>query len=153
MKRVFGDRQELPMETALGVGSSGFRVWLATYDEYWRPEAWHELPPVATAFEPAADRLYNEAEAGAFVEGFNRSMLAEPRQLWAVAVPVTVRLDGDAHPGLPICGHQFIIREGEAPAEPDVLSGEATQVKRRDAETYPSADVVQGFVQSPQRSR
>jgi hypothetical protein len=46
----------------------------------------------------------------------DRSMLAEPRQLWAVAVPVTVRLDGDAHPGLPICGHQFTVGEGEATA-------------------------------------
>ncbi len=140
------------MGTAPGVGSFGFRVWLATYDDYWRPEAWHELPPVATAFEPVADRLYNEAEAGAFVEGFNRSMLAEPRQLWAVAVPVTIRYDGDAHPGLPIAGHQFCVRECEAPAEPESLSAEATQV-RGSNENYPSADFAQGFDQSPQRWR
>jgi hypothetical protein len=141
------------METALRVGSSRFRVWLATYDDFWQPCEWHELPPVATAFEPAADGLYNEAEAGAFVEGFNRSMLAEPRQLWAVAVPVTVRLDGDAHPGLPICGHQFTIREGEASAEPEAHVVRTKASHRRSAENHSPADVVHGFDQSPQRSR
>jgi hypothetical protein len=80
-------------------------------------------------------------------------MLAEPRQLWAVAVPVTIRLDGDAHPGLPICGHQFCVSEGETAAEPDLPNAAAARVPSRTLENYPSADCVQGFDQSPQRWR
>ncbi len=75
----------------------------------------------------------------AFVEGFNRAMLAEPRQIWAVAVPVTVRFDGDAQPGLPIHGHAFAAEDGAALLT--LVSEPAPE------------DHVQGLGQSPQRSR
>lgn len=87
-------------------GSRRFRVWIAVC-ENWQPTAWNDVPAAAVACEPVADALYDEREAAAFVQGFNQAMLAEPRQLWAVAVPVTLRLEGDAQAGRPIAGHAF----------------------------------------------
>jgi hypothetical protein len=131
------------MEVRTPGDSRRFRVWIAHCAE-WRPVAWNDLPPVAIACEPAADVVYNATEAAAFVEGFNRAMLAEPRQIWAVAVPVTLRFDGDAQPGLPICGHAF--------AADDSAADDSATLLTLVSEPVPE-DHVQGLGQSPQRSR
>lgn len=91
-----------------------FRVWITHCENDWRPRAWNDVPPVAVACEPAAEVAYTHTEAAAFVEGFNRAMLAQPRQVWAVAVPVTLRYDGDAQPGMPVYGHAFASDDGAA---------------------------------------
>jgi hypothetical protein len=88
-------------------GQPMFRLWIATYVD-WRPSHWNQTPPQATAVEPVENALYSDDEAALFLEGFNQSMLLEdgPR-IWAVAVPVTVRYDGDARPGRPVRGCTF----------------------------------------------
>jgi hypothetical protein len=73
-----------------------FRVWLAQY-EGPRPRRWSEVPRRAQAVEPADDRCVTEAAAREFVEGFNRVRRRD--RLWAVAVPVVVRIDGEPRPG------------------------------------------------------
>jgi hypothetical protein len=42
-----------------------------------------------------------------FLEGFNSSMLEYDQPIWAVAVPITVRYEGDAQPGMSVRGHTF----------------------------------------------
>ena len=83
-----------------------FRLWIATYRD-WRPSHWSQVPPRAVALEPVEDAVYSHDEAALFVEGFNQSVLADERMLWAVAVPVTVCYMGDAQAGMPIEGHAF----------------------------------------------
>jgi hypothetical protein len=86
-----------------------FRLWLATYTD-WRPLHWHDVPPLATALELVADETYSAGDARVFVEGFNSEMLEMERQLWVVAIPVALRLEGDARPGDRVRGHAFAER-------------------------------------------
>jgi hypothetical protein len=83
-----------------------FRIWIASFQD-WQPSAWQDVPPRAVALEPAAGEALSAAEAQAFLEGFNGRMLAEHKRLWAVAVPVVIRFDGDAQPGESVTGHRF----------------------------------------------
>ena len=95
------------------VGSGGgqlFRLWIATY-ENWRPSRWNESPPAAVALEPVDEGLYSEAETALFLEGFNSSMLEYDKPIWAVAVPVAVRFEGDAVCGRPVTGYVFAASE------------------------------------------
>jgi hypothetical protein len=86
------------MKTArLKVGSL-FRVWIARYEK-WRPVSWDELPPRATAVEPADTAAMSAREAIRFLEGFNRTMIARLLPVWAIAVPVTIQFEGDLHIG------------------------------------------------------
>jgi len=39
------------------------------------------------------------SQAARYVEAFNRAAAARRRKVWAVAVPVTVRYEGDPRPG------------------------------------------------------
>ena len=41
------------------------------------------------------------------IESFNQEMLDRADQVWAVAVPVSIRYDGDAEPGSIVYGHNF----------------------------------------------
>ncbi len=75
-----------------------FRVWIAEF-EAWQPAAWYDVPPRATALEPACPECLTAAQAALFLQGFNEAMLADLRQLWAVAVPVEVCLSGDLSSG------------------------------------------------------
>jgi hypothetical protein len=43
-----------------------------------------------------------------FLEGFNASMLGHEPKIWAVAVPVTIRYEGDAQVGTTIAGHSCV---------------------------------------------
>ncbi len=75
-----------------------FRVWITRF-ERWQPRAWDELPPRATAVEPAEPMALSAREAIRFLEGFNRTMLARLLPIWAVAVPVTIHYEGDLREG------------------------------------------------------
>lgn len=94
------------MDKVSCAGGQQFRLWIATY-ENWRPSRWNESPPAAVALEAVEDGLYSEAEAALFLEGFNSSMLEYDAPIWAVAVPVAVRFEGDAVCGRPVTGYTF----------------------------------------------
>ena len=73
-----------------------FRIWLAEYAGR-RPRRWFDVPRTARAVEPADERCVTEAAARKFLEGFNRVRRAD--RLWAVAVPVVVRISGEPKRG------------------------------------------------------
>jgi hypothetical protein len=75
-----------------------YRVWIVEFSA-WQPLAWHDVPPVARAVEPALPECLTAAGAAAYVAAFNRQMLADPRGQWAVPFPVAVRYDGEPAPG------------------------------------------------------
>lgn len=79
-------------------GQQLFQVWIVTYDD-WQPQAWNEVPPVASALEPAEPALMAAREAAEFVRGFNQTMLRNPRNLWAVPVPIEVHHECRMVPG------------------------------------------------------
>lgn len=83
-----------------------FRLWIATYTD-WRPTRWNETPPQATALELVEDAVFSADEAALFLEGFNSSMLPYGQRIWAVAIPVTVRYDGDPQAGAIVRGFVF----------------------------------------------
>jgi hypothetical protein len=83
-----------------------FRLWIATYSGR-RPARWNQAPSPATALEVVEDRLYSAEEAALLLHGFNRVMLDYDEPIWAVAVPITVRYDGDAQAGMSVQGFEF----------------------------------------------
>jgi len=80
-----------------------FRVWIAAYDD-WRPSDARDLPPKAVALEPAEEGTMSGDQAVAYVEAFNRTAIERPRRIWAVALPVTVRYEGEPQAGETIEG-------------------------------------------------
>ena len=89
-----------------GVEPQLYRIWISRYQD-WQPGDWREVPPGAIAIEPAQTVPLPAEEARAFLEGFNRAMLGTDRHLWAVAVPVAVRYEGDVHSGQAVAGQQL----------------------------------------------
>ncbi len=87
-------------------GQRLFRLWIATY-ENWRPLRWNDTPPRATALELVEDAAYSADEAALFLEGFNSAMLGHDRPIWAVAVPIAIRYEGDAQAGASVHGFAF----------------------------------------------
>ena len=83
-----------------------YRIWISRYQD-WQPGDWHEVPPRAIAIEPAEPRPLPANQARAFLEGFNRAMLLASRPLWAVAVPIAIRYEGDAESGQPVAGREL----------------------------------------------
>ncbi|HEX4000633.1 MAG TPA: hypothetical protein VHX65_18945 [Pirellulales bacterium] len=75
-----------------------FRIWVVRCEQ-WRPAAWDELPPHAVAIEAAEATPLSAGEAARFLEGFNGTMLTRRSRLWAIAVPVTIRYEGDLRTG------------------------------------------------------
>ena len=71
-----------------------YRIWVVRC-ERWRPAAWTDLPPRSIAVELAEPQAMPADQTLPFLEGFNRTMLDRRARLWAVAVPVTLRYDGD----------------------------------------------------------
>ena len=71
------------------------------------------MPPRAVAVEPVEDGLYSLVEAAVFARAFNEIMLSDTRPLWVVAVPVSLRFDGDATSGMPIVGRAIDLGEVE----------------------------------------
>ena len=86
------------MKTACVKINPLFRVWITRYEK-WRPISWDQLPPRATAVEPADATAMPAREAIRFLEGFNRTMLARLLPIWAITVPVTIHYEGDLHIG------------------------------------------------------
>ena len=86
-----------------------FRVWIVRYDG-WEPQNPRDHPPAAVAVEPAENGTMTARQAGAYTEAFNRATLAARRSLWAVAVPVAVRYDGEPQAGqvLQRAGDEFL---------------------------------------------
>jgi hypothetical protein len=75
-----------------------FRVWITRYD-HWQPRSLLDRPPAATAVEPAERGTMSTRQATAYVEAFNRAALQAGRRLWALAVPVVVRYEGEPRAG------------------------------------------------------
>jgi hypothetical protein len=75
-----------------------FRVWIARYVD-WLPGSGDEVPPAAVAVEPAEQGTMSGEEAATYVEAFNAAALDRPGNLWAVALPVEVRYEGEPRPG------------------------------------------------------
>ena len=92
-----------------------YRLWISRYDG-WAPNRWDDIPPEAVALEPAIDGVYSSAQAAAFVEGFNTEMLRDAQRRWAIAIPVTVRYDGDLEPGQRFVNPQTQQRAGGSAA-------------------------------------
>lgn len=78
-----------------------FQVWLVKYAD-WRPLRWSDVPPRASAVEPLETRLLSAKAAAQFVEGFNSELLTRPEGIWAVPVPMRVRLECAPQPGMPL---------------------------------------------------
>jgi len=91
-----------------------FRVWIAAY-EGRRPRRWSDVPQGARAVEPADERFVTAAAAEQFLEGFNRGALRRQDRLWAVAVPVIVRVDGEPRRGMPLRIRRPATRRRNAP--------------------------------------
>lgn len=128
---------------------SMYRVWIVQFRN-WRPEQWDAVPPRFTVLEPGvADHLSPEAAAH-WLQGFNADMLSAGKNLWAVAVAVQLRYEGDLVAGQtvgedgPLAGHGS--QRGQSVGEPmDLNRASAVQGGLLQAD--------QGFCQSPQRSR
>ena len=78
-----------------------FRVWITVYRD-WQPGHDGDIPPQATALEPAERRPMTARQARRYVGAFNRAALAGGKKIWAVALPVTVSYGGDTQPGAPL---------------------------------------------------
>jgi hypothetical protein len=79
-------------------GGNRFRVWIARYAR-WQPAGYRQVPPAAVAVEPAEEGTMSVEEAATYVEAFNRAALGRSARLWAVALPVSVRYEGEPRPG------------------------------------------------------
>lgn len=79
-----------------------YRVWIVRYSD-WQPDSPHDRPPGAVAVEPAEEGSMTQAQARAYTEAFNRAALAAGRKLWTIALPVTLRYDGEPQPGEVVC--------------------------------------------------
>ena len=75
-----------------------FRVWIVQYD-HWQPSSHHDIPVEAIVLEPAEYGSMPRGEAALYVESFNRTALEGGRKIWAVAIPVVLRYEGDPQPG------------------------------------------------------
>lgn len=75
-----------------------FRVWITRYDD-WQPRSLLDRPPRAIAVEPAEKGTMTARQAAAYVEAFNRAAFESGRRVWALAVPVVVRYEGEPRAG------------------------------------------------------
>lgn len=75
-----------------------YRVWIVHFGD-WAPQNYLQVPPVAVAQEPAESEAMLAPQAARYVEAFNRAALARRCKLWAVALPVAVRFEGEPRPG------------------------------------------------------
>ncbi len=102
-----GDLQLFQAETARKTSQSpacGYRIWIIRYD-HWVPRSCSQVPPHAIAREPAEGELMSARQATRYVKAFNREAIARHRKLWAVALPVAVRFEGEPHPGDVLSDH------------------------------------------------
>jgi hypothetical protein len=108
--------------TPLHVPPAVYRVWVTHYRD-WHPASWLDVPPVAVAIEPVSDATFSAEDAELFLQGFNSQLLQDTRGLWAVAVPITLRFEGDLHPGEEIAASACAtLVTGEEESSPDYRS-------------------------------
>lgn len=79
-------------------------AWWGQDLQDWQPRHWHDLPPRAVAEQPIDNAVYGGADATVMLEAFNELALSGSQPIWAVAVPVTIRYEGDALAGQQIHG-------------------------------------------------
>ena len=75
-----------------------YRVWIIAF-RHQRSRNPRGVPPQAVAKEPAEQGVMSAPQAAKYVRAFNRAAMAGKRELRAVALPVTVRYDGEPRPG------------------------------------------------------
>jgi hypothetical protein len=80
-----------------------FRLWIVRCSN-WQPTHWNQQPPRATVERLVDEAVYSAQEAALVLEGFNGWILQELDTargacLWAVAVPVRIRYEGDLEAG------------------------------------------------------
>ena len=75
-----------------------YRVWIARTED-WQPRHWTEIPPAAWALRPAEEGVMSAVQASCYLSGFNGQLLGNPKNVWAIAVPVRVSYQGDMEPG------------------------------------------------------
>lgn len=98
------------------------RIWVTKY-ENWHPENWSDVPPRASALMPIEGPCLTVEHAAMFVEGFNHEMLRGGNAMWAVAVPVVPRYEGDLATGESIVGRTVSLASpGSARASMELLS-------------------------------
>jgi hypothetical protein len=90
----------------------------------------------------------------------NNGVLANRSPIWALAVEVFVRYEGDAQPGLPVRGHALALQNpmcspGLQDARSDVEASVFNEGESPEFSPSPQlgGDHFQGLDQSPQRSR
>ena len=75
-----------------------YRLWIVTCPR-WQPRRLDEVPPRAVAQELLVEEYLSADEARDFVLGFNDLAAREGLGRWAIAVPITLRFEGDLRPG------------------------------------------------------
>jgi hypothetical protein len=80
------------------IGLRRYRVWIAAVSG-WQPRKCLDVPPTAVAIEPAEEGTMSARRAAAYVRAFNRVHLGPHPKIWAIAVPVTIRYEGEPEPG------------------------------------------------------
>ena len=75
-----------------------YRVWIVRYNGKPLPGL-RGVPAGAVAVEPAEQGTMTGRAAQRYADAFNRAALAGPHKVWAVALPVRVRYEGDPRPG------------------------------------------------------
>jgi hypothetical protein len=131
-------------KTRRGPGpATHYRVWIASYKD-WAPQGDHDVPPDVVASEPAEPGTMSAAQAARYVEAFNRAALARHRQLWAVALPVTLHYEGDPVPGQPLPAARF--RPARRPAR---KKARRMSVRRRHATGFHRGKNAQHLVRCP----
>jgi hypothetical protein len=78
-----------------------YRVWLVSY-RGWQPGSYVDVPPESVALEPAEEATMSARRAARYVEAFNRAASERRRCVWAVAIPVGSRYEGEPRPGQPM---------------------------------------------------
>jgi hypothetical protein len=58
-----------------------------------------DVPPAAVAIEPAEEGAMSARRAAGYVRAFNRVLLGKQPRIWAIAVPVTIRYEGEPERG------------------------------------------------------
>lgn len=99
-------KRAISMKRQRAPSARQYRLWIGRVG-HWRPRCWQDLPPRFVALEPADDSCYSAKHALAFLEGFNRQMLATRGRHWAVALAIEIRSGGDFAPPRLFSGHQL----------------------------------------------
>lgn len=79
-------------------GAHRYRVWIAIERDD-RDRSGESQPPSAVLLEPAEAGSMSPRQAARYVATFNRVAVAHGRPLRAIALPVSVRYEGDPAPG------------------------------------------------------